>query len=246
MTKYTVVKTTNEWLYNYKGKTYTDKLRDEIFKGIISEHAKYKSGNENFTEQLGKKCLVTCLDPQTMELEALGASSLLRNESTGQIIDNLILDNFGLWFSKQFVPSFGNTVILKDTSGSNVTVATNHSSAGLPYNTNAAYQTLVHMGSGTSTPIRADFNIQTALLGANESVPVITNIGAWTASNTVIYQADVNPTSSTGTVNEAGTIGLWHTTAPSNVNIMLTRDHLTTGVPFTANKLLRASYIWSL
>lgn len=249
MIEYTVLGSKNDWLKNYRGNTYTDKLRDEITKGVFEESSKYKSGNKIFTEQMVKKCLITCINPKTNELESVGASSLLKNEITGKIFDNLILDNFGKWFAAIITNSaFVGGGLTEDTGGSQTVSVYAGSQTSFNIKPTGLSPTAgkVRMGSGVTAPARSDFKIQTALISAPESGYLVTNAGAWTVSNTVIYQADANPTGGTGTVNEAGSFEGWWYTVGSEAVFMLTHDAISPGVPFTAGKLLRASYIWSL
>src|SRR5947209_19295345 len=96
---YEILKKNNDWLNNYKGQTFTDRLQHNIIKGVMQEHAKFKSGSEIFMEQLYKKSLVACIEKDSNEILSIGASSLLKDDITGKIIDNLILDNFGQSFS---------------------------------------------------------------------------------------------------------------------------------------------------
>lgn len=249
MTKYEVLRSKNDWLSHYKGKTFTAKLHNEIIKSVISEHAKYKSGKKNFVEQLGKKCIVTCIDPATMELESVGASSLLKNELTGQIVDNLILDNFGRWFAAVITNSGTVGGGLTDDVGGSQAVsvyAGSQSSFNIKPVGQAPGSSRIKMGSGTTTPARGDNKIQTSLTTAPESDYLGTNAGAYTVNNTVIYQGDANPTGGTGTVNEAGSFEAWFNTSGVSTVFMLTHDVVTPSVSFTALKLLRASYVWTI
>lgn len=243
MSKYTVLRNRNDWLSNYKGQTFNAKLNEELFKGVISEHAKYKSGNKNFTEQLGKKCLVTCIDPTTMELESIGSSSLIRDEKTGKIFDNLILDNFGLWFALSIGFMSGAPGAFKDDGGGSQTIDVY--TGGFAFNEGTGPTVKILMGSGSTVPTRADFKIQTTLPTSPESVYVQVTGGGYTANNTVIYQGDYT-TGGTGTVREAGTFGHWDNSSNSVIDIMLTHDAVSPAVVYTAGKLLRAAYIWTI
>jgi len=254
MRKYSVLRTKNDWLSNYRGQTFNAKLNEEIIKGVISEHAKYKSGNENFVEQLGKKCLVTCIDPKTMELESVGASSLLIDNITGQIVDNLILDNFGLFYKILFrapQTGIGTTATLTDDTGTDYARAIlgNGSNTGFlhgPSATNASIGTQVQMGGGTTSPARDDIAIFIPLPSPPEDDYLDTGEGAYTGAFTITYQADANPTGGSGTVKEAGTFGKWSVAsgASTTAQFMLTHDSVSPNVTYTSGKLLRAAYVW--
>lgn len=248
MSKYTVLRHRNDWLSNYKGQIFNAKLNEEIFKGVISEHAKYKSGNQNFVEQLGKKCLVTCIDPITMELESIGASSLLRDEITGQIIDNLILDNFGLFFSRLITNGSGGGAVTLTTDTGGGAGVNIYANSNFEFNrkTAAALPSLsvIQMGSSSTTPARDNFAIFAALPNPPEDDYLSTNLGAYTGVNTVIYQADANPTGGSGTVKEAGSFQKWYNSGGTESTFMLTHDAVSPNVPYTSGKLLRAAYVW--
>lgn len=245
MSKYTVLRTKNDWLSNYKGQTFNAKLNEELIKGIFSEHSKHKSGNENFTEQLGKKCLVTCINPETMELESIGASSLLKDELTGKIIDNLILDNFGIWFKA--IMGHTATVSMTDDTGS-ARVVQVYTTGNTMFNqiepNTPSTGSAIQMGSGTTTPARDDIAIFTALGSPPEDDYIVTDSSAYTAGFTITYKADANPTGGSGTVNEAGTFGKWFGDPVTEYTFMLTHDLVSPSVTFSAGKLLRAAYVW--
>lgn len=261
MSKYSILREKNEWLKNYRGHTFSDRLQSEIIKGVFEEHAKFKYNipflKNGIYEQLGKKCLIACIEPNTKELLSVGSSSLLKDESTGMIIDNLILDNFGIFFARLFIPpaaAVGADISLKDDGG----VARNYkmynggntgdSTFNFVIGTACAMGTQIKMGSGSSAVARTDFKIQTSLPSPPESGYLNTNDGAYTAQNTVIYQGDANSTGGGSTVREAGSFGVWeHSGVPCALaKIMISHDAISPVVPYTSGKLLRGAYIWSI
>lgn len=250
--EYVVLRDRNDYLKNFVGYTAKQKVLVDAHKFILEQHRKYQNG-------LGMpKVVVSCIDPKTNEILGIGGSSLLLHKKTGKIIPDLILDNFGNIFAGFFVaPGTDKDITAKDDAAASKTVRTHWAdaaSAAATYNNwvNAGASgsgSQIKMGSGTTAPARADTAIQTALVSAPESGYLDTNNGAYTVSNTVIYQADANPTGGSGTVNEAGTFGVWNHTPATPVAIgkfMITHDAVSPGVAFTAGKLLRAAYTWTL
>lgn len=249
--EYVVLRDRNDYLKNFVGYTAKQKVLMDAHKFILEQHRKYQNG-------FGMpKVVISCIDPKTNEILGLGGSSLLLHKKTGKIVPDLILNNFGIYFAGSFRAVGGGTttVVLKDDGAVDRNVRTYSADTGTSLSTatngvGAAVTlgTKIKMGSGTTTPARADTAIQTALATAPESGYLDTNSGGWTVNNTVIYQADANPTGGSGTVNEAGTFGEWtHTlTSTSKADFMLTRDAVSPGVAFTAGKLLRAAYTWTL
>jgi hypothetical protein len=283
MKDYVVLRNKNDWLNNYKGQTLNEKLQSEITRGVYEEHSKFKQevnikkflenskipqkyqniilrkyhtyAKISLTEQLAKKSLVSCLDPLTKEIYGLGSSSLLQHKVTGKIIDNLILDNFGLWFAGILsgTSNAGATGSLIDDANATKTVrwyqlpGINSSN----FNDNASFNKSlgikIKMGSDTATAIaRSNYKIYAPLGSGPESGYLPANAGAYTGSFTIIYQGDANPTGGAGTVNEIGTFGVWADASANDITIMLARDLVTPGVMYTAGKLLRGAYTWQI
>lgn len=249
--EYVVLRDRNDYLKNFVGYTAKQKVLMDAHKFIMEQHRKYQTG-------FGMpKVVVSCIDPKTNEILGLGGSSLLYHKKTGKIFPDLILDNFGKLFANLFrapAATVGATFTMKDdlaaTENFKAYNGGNTGDANFNYvnGFSCGVGTQVKMGSGSAAPARADFQIQTALVSAPESGYLNTNDGGYTASNTVIYQADANLTGGSGTVNEAGSFGAWAILGAGCFirKIMITRDAVSPGVAFTAGKLLRAAYTWTL
>jgi hypothetical protein len=265
---YERVKNTNDWMKDYKGYTYTSNIQESLQKALFSEHSKYKqnqslskflSESKSLTnrqkeslikdlgtrvdifEQLGKKCVVSCIDPLTKEIEDIGGSSLLRDIKTGQIVDNLILDNFGLIFDL-FCGQSANTLNIKDTVGSSQAIQVYSNDAGICRGQGGMRG---QFGTGVTTPDRADYKIETALIDAPENGILCASGNGYNVSNQVIYNIDANPTGGSGIVNEVGTIPSLQNTVNANKNIMITHDAVGP-ILYSAGKLLRAAYAWQI
>lgn len=239
-----VIRKENDWLSDYRGKTWTDKLNYKLSIGLFEEHFKKMTV---YVPQF-EKAIVYCLDPKTKEILAVGGSSLLFGKKTGDVIPDLILDNFGLIYAKFFRAAVAGEIFAAVKDDGNITenIYTYTNGVNNQFMNGGASGTRIQMGSGVTAPARTNFGIQTALATAPESGYLNTNDGGYTISNTVIYQGDANPTGGSGTVNEAITSGRWLNGAAALKNITITRDAISPGVAFTAGKLLRAAYTWTL
>lgn len=249
--QYVILRKENDWLSDYIGQTFTQRLNAKLALGLFEEHTKKLS---NYQPQ-SAKALVYCMNPKTLEILSLGGSSLLKEVKTGKIIPDLILDNYGLLFARLIrIPAgLGVTFNLKDDAGVDASFKAynggNTGDATFNYVNGAGcgMGTQIKMGSGLSAVARPDFKIETSLPTAPESGYVDTNDAGYTAQNTVIYQGDANPTGGGGTVREIGTFGAWARLGVGcNINkIMISHDAVSPIVPYTSGKLLRGAYTWA-
>ena len=256
--EFEVMRHENDWLLDYQGYTYSDRLKDKLTRGLFEEHAKKADiGYANI-----EKAMVFTIEPLTMEILSLGGSSLLIEKKSSRkfesllqsmafkhrkIVPDLIMDNFGLWFAGVWgaygVPSNFN---LTDDANSSQQVDIMDQSGTTAFNTANTSGTKIQMGSGSTAPARSDHVIQTALGSAPENSYLITNNGSYTVSNTVIYQGDAIPTGGSGTVNEIVTAPHWANHAAAQKKFIIAHDAVSPGVTYVSGKLLRGAYTWQL
>lgn len=240
MSTYQVLRDKNDYLKEFVGKTYNRKTLNHVNSFYRDRFGKFSA------RSLDKFSLVACLEPSKryQEILGLGGSSLLQHSKTKEIIPNLILDNFGKALACLF-SNAANVQPVKDVT--NTTRNINFYRSTNNVGDRAAQFVDIKLGSGALAPTRGDYEIQTPLTTAPESNHLTINAGAYTVSNTVIYQGDANPTGGTGTVNEIGTYGNW---IDGNTGLiyyfLLAHDAISPGVPFTSGRLLRGSYTWQL
>lgn len=178
------------------------------------------------------------------------------NPKTHKILDaainkpnDLILDNFGLWFAglirNPVVGASGTTC--KDIANANKVVLCFGQQAGSAYNFNlSAYATgsYVQVGKGQTPPLRSNYNIETAFGTAPESGVFGSGAGSY-AAGTISFSASVTAGGS-DTAYETGFFGRWIDQTQALVTIMLFHDLLASGVPFTPGKLLVTSYAMAI
>jgi len=239
------VKNVNDWLKDYRGKTFSDKLQESLIIGLFQEHSKKAGGmresSKYISERMGKKCVVYCMDPITKEIEDIGGSSLFKDTITGKYEDNMILDNFGTWFS--FIVR-GDTSIFTLTDDANSSQSFKVQTTSNIYANNSNWNG--RFGSGTTAPIKANYKIETALTsGAPENTYIASSGWGYTGASQIVYNIDASPTAGAGTVQEVITAGVWLNTSSVSKNIALTRD-LTGSVSYTTGKLLRAAFAWQI
>lgn len=250
--QYLILHKENDWLLDYRAQTFTKKLNAKLAQGLFEEHHKKSSG---YHPQFAK-AIVYCLDPMTFEILSLGGSSLLKEIKTGKIIPDMTTDQFGIAWAGIFTNLLvvnSQEITLKDDGDINRLCRHYGLNTGDPnfsmWDTQGALDggSRIRLGSGTAIG-KTDTKITTALVSAPESGYLNTNAGGYTASNTVIYQGDANPTGGSGTVREIGSFQKWkrHTTIATSFVCMIEHSAVSPSVSFTANKLLRGAYTWAL
>jgi hypothetical protein len=237
---YQVLRKQNDWLKDLVGSTYNTKTLNKV-NSFYSERF-----NKFSVRTFNKFSLVTCLDnaKKNQEILSMGGSSLLQHKKTKEIIPNLILNNFGYFLAAVFSPAANPQPAL---TIANVIKHINLYRASNNLGNVATNLADIKLGSGLNAPARGDVEIQTALGNAPESGHLGITSGAYTVSNTVIFQGDANPTGGTGTVNEIGLYGFWINGDDGlNNYYLLAHDSISPGVSYASGRLLRGSYTWQI
>jgi len=235
-----ILRKENDYFNELVGRTYNQRTLHLVNSFYKDRFGKFSN------KSLNKFSLVTCLEKakKNQEILSIGGSSLLRNKKTNEVITNLILDNFGLWLAGFFGRTSQNA-ILKDVT--NVARTINVVGTGNPlHNSQAGMGLLIRLGSNVTAPARGDVEIGTSLGSAPESGDLTTNQGAYTAGNTVVYQADANPTGGSGSVTEIMSKWNWIDAGSVSRFFAITHDLISPTVNYTAGKLLRGSYTWQI
>lgn len=223
------------WKDNLIGHKLDKRIEQAIHKRAQQETMEYLMGN------YGRRDVI----PRLHE------TVFVATQNKGKIQDislnepnDIILDNFGYVVAGLIrqPTSTVNTVPLTDTGGNartpNLYIT---SAAGSVTNCNSALAgTRMQLGSGTSTPARTDYAIQTPLATAPENTFFNTGAGSY-AAGVVSFSGSVTAGGS-GTVNEAIFTGRWTYTGTTLADFALFHDKLAAGVSFTAGKTLTASY----
>lgn len=101
----------------------------------------------------------------TLNVQVFGADGKLKGERVK--VDDLLLDNFRNWFSKQFDSVNSETVVLKDTSNADRTfkvifASSSYANTWIDCSTGTENKGgCVAIGSGTTAPTQSNYNIET-------------------------------------------------------------------------------------
>ncbi len=217
--------------FNQKSKLEAEKILDEI-------HSKAQ------IRMIGKKAL--CYVTEKDEIKGVGGSTLLKNSKTGEIVSNLILDQFGLLLASLFslLSTTNRSVVLKNTSAANKTINTFTNTS--PFSDNSGPISLgnqLQVGSGTTVAVRVNFNIETAFGTSPESVPF--NLGSspiWNSTLGKFQSAGTISAGGSGTINETILLGQYRDSAGTAQLFALFRDIISPAVDFVVAQTITAEY----
>jgi hypothetical protein len=107
-------------------------------------------------------------------------------------------------------------------------------------------KTQVQVGTGTTTPDRDDYDIQTAFAnGGPEDSKQDANNGSHIPDNSTVQVSKIiTPTGGAGTVQETGLFGQYRIAGGSSFVTLLSRDLVT--ISFSAGQSISVMYIWNL
>jgi hypothetical protein len=185
--------------------------------------------------------LATVFNPDTEEITDIGCS----------VPNDLVTTNFGELFAGCFSPGGIQTKVLKDITNTNQTIntyGTNSDSPNAPFTHTVASSmlTLVQVGTGTTTPDRGDYNIETAFAnGGPEDSRQNTNNGSHIPDNSTVQVSKIiTPTGGAGTVQETCLFGQYRTIAQVGKIFLLSRDLVT--ISFLTGQSISVVYVWNL
>jgi len=231
----------NNYLLDYKGQTFTDKLKESM----ISHVLEVKEDRLGYTPRFTDIGMVVSHPTEKMpEIHGVGASVLLKEDDN--LVEDTVLNNFMAWFSGWFSPpGITQTRIVKDRSGVDNNVIVVGSGTPKIFNRIAAGSgrgTAVQVGSGTTIPLRTDVDIETPFLDNPQANASNTNDGGWnSALGRVSVTKSIATTTSGGTVGEIGLFHFMNNNLDVRVITMITHDKITPGVPFLIGETLNTT-----
>jgi hypothetical protein len=185
--------------------------------------------------------LATVFNPDTEEITDIGCS----------VPNDLITTNFGELFAGCLSPGGNQTKILKDTTNTNQTTYVyggETSPTIYPFNAvnTTEMKTQVQVGTGTTTPDRDDYDIETAFAnGGPEDSKQDTNDGSHIPDNSTVQVSKIiTPTTGAGTVRETGLFGQYRIAGGGSFVCLLSRDLVT--ISFSAGQSISVVYVWNL
>ena len=211
--------------FNHKSKFEAEKILDEIH--CIAE-----------PRLIGKKALCYVTDKD--EIKGVGGSTLMKDKN-GKIVSNLILDNLGkllaILFSGNPSGLRGATVIDEIGTGRGIRTYT-----GQNFTIGNALGVVHKVGSGTTTPARSDFEVETAFGTVPESGNIDGSTPIWNSSLGIFRSTSSLTAGGSGTVNEAVLkLGMNDTTV-ANRFIALYRDIVSPSQAFIVGQSIALEY----
>lgn len=225
----------NQWLESLNGRTFTDRTLAQAQKYLMEQKMRYLG----YKPTLSEIAVVSILDPRDRSILGMGGSRP----------DDLVLDQFGTLLAGLIrAPVIGSkTISLKGDDGTTNTFAVYGNLTGGTYIFNPSGYTVgtkIKVGSGTTAPARANFQLETAFATAPESGYFNTGDGSYAAG--IINASGSITAGGSGTINE--TILAYDITNSNGVvkTIVLFRDAISPGKAFVAGQLINVAYTVNL
>jgi len=213
--------------FNQKNKFEAEKILNEI-------HSKA----ENRT--IGKKAL--CYIVKNGIIRGVGGSTLMMDKN-GKIFSNLILDQMGIFMASMMNPN--GLVSISFNIIDNLGVSENlffyRNTAD--FNDVSTLGSRIQVGSGTTPPVRADFNIQIPFGTVPES-------GSFTAVSPPVYNSGLGnykyvasiSAGASGIVNESVLFNVWRNSGNIAKTFALFRDIISPAQSFIAGQTIALEY----
>jgi len=234
--QYVLLRKENDLLNSLIGQSFNQKNKFEAEKILTEIHSKAQN------RSIGKTALCYITDKD--EIKGVGGSTLIKDKN-GKIFSNLILDQFALVLAGLFnqpiaQPSFSQRTI-KNISNSNNTVNLIQNE---PFNDNdtGTLGCQMQVGSGSTTPLRTNFNIETAFGTAPESGFILQGTPVYNSSLGQIKFNGSIITGGAGTINEAGFFGQFKRSSEDVEIYMFFRDIISPAQAFVAFQTITVEY----
>jgi len=234
--EYILLRKENNLLNSLIGQSFNQRTKNEADKILNEIH-----------KQADRYCMekAICYVMDKGEIKGVGGSSLMQNEKTGEIVSDLILNNFGLWLSKIFSTrttanqSFtgvnsagGNTPIHSRALTSNVFNITSGGAVGI----NLA------VGAGSTPPARTDFTLETFFGTAPESLVFVAGFPVYNSGLGTFKNVGSIIAGGSGTINESVLFNVWRTQASGLATFAQFRDIISPSVSFIAGQSILLEY----
>jgi len=222
----------NDLLNSLIGKSFNQKSKFEAEKILSEIHTKAQS------RFIGKSALCFVLDKK--EIMGLGGSTLMKDKD-GKIFSNLILDQLGLFLAGMFQGTGGIvTVSLIDTAGGSRTINVINQPTLWNFSTGAS---MFHqIGSGSTSPTRQDFQIETAFGTAPEDAIIAPANPVYNSGLGSFKSISSTSAGGSGTIRESVMISRWRDGGNTNRFFALFRDIITPAVSFIAGQTIALEY----
>lgn len=233
--QYVLLRKENDLLNSLIGQSFNQKSKFEAEKILNEIHSKAQS------RMIGKKTLCYIVD--NSEIKGVGGSTLLKNKN-GEIISNLILDQFGEIMAKFFSTATTATrsTVIKDTGNANRTLNILTGTQPFLLNTGLAVGLRLQVGSGSTPPTRTDFNIETAFGTAPENTFFVAGNPVWNSSVGNFKNTGSIIAGGAGTINESVSLSSYRDIGGLQRTFTLFRDIISPGQSFVVGQTISLEY----
>jgi len=228
----------NEYLNQFKGDTINDRIVKDSTNYLLEEKLRVTEKNPN------EVCLVSVLDPKTKEIISIGGSTP----------SDLILDAFGFLLQEHnrlpvgSSPPVDSPLVFKANDG--VTRALRMVSPNPQVSYNSPLGTRggqIQIGSGSTPPVRTDFDIETPFVVSPEDSPVdVTPPFYDNVLNQIQFFSSFQAGGS-GSISEIGFFCFWRDITTGGTRLyLLAHDLISPSVSFIATQVITMSWIWQI
>jgi len=234
--QYVLLRPENDLLNSLIGQSFNQRTKfeaDKILKEIHKKADQYSM----------EKALCYVIDKG--EIKGIGGSSLMKNKKTGEIVSDLVLDNFGVLLAGVMsrFRAVDKIVSLTDTSGNPITLKAIGTSTTFPQLGFGSIGNRFQVGSGSTPPARTDFNIETAFGTPPESGGLFPSTDPVFNSGLGNFKMNASITAGgAGTINESIWIGTFLNTSNATNLYAFFRDIISPAVPFIAGQTIALEY----
>jgi len=236
--QYVLLRKENDLLNSLIGQSFNQKSKFEAYKILTEIHSKAQD------RSIGKMALCYIVDKN--EILGVGGSSLMKDKN-GKIFSNLILDQFGIWLAGMTGRRAGGVrlIALKSLNIGTVNLQTYTTTTNLYFNRTVIADRgfSVRVGSGSTPPVRTDFDIETAFGTAPESTFfVAVSDPVWNSGlGNFKYFAGITA-GGAGTINESIGAYSWQTDGINNGVFTAFRDIISPAQSFIAGQTIALEY----
>ena len=185
--------------------------------------------------------MALCYIVDKNEIKGVGGSTLLKDKND-KIISNLILDQFGILLAGMFKGgTLEKSVVILDVNGAPSTLIVN-STASVKFNQRNAVEVSFQVGSGSTPPIRTNFNIETAFGTLPESQGFTTVIPVWNSGLGNFKNNGSIIAGGAGTIDESILQINWLDSSSVFRTFVLFRDIISPSASFIAGQTIVLEY----
>jgi hypothetical protein len=234
----------------YKGRTFTERLQEDMRNHVMEEKNKLFGYSPRFLESSIVSVMTTEKNP---ELKGVSTSPLLKDKN-GKIIADLLNDNFGQWLSGIFTTAAVSglrEISVINTASQTKTLRVAGNASGALWNgiDDGSDGTVFQIGAGTTEVTRGDVNVESDFGVGDQANPFPpSGLGGFTKSTGIVQTSGSVVTSVLGgIIGECALLGNWKVIEDVGATlILLAHDNIEPNVTFLAGQTVNVEYSFQL